>query len=160
MYARDNCPRYIAPPRRRHPAWMALLASCVVLGGCGIMGPRGEAMFAANEPTGSAEATEALAESSGLKRGDLAALAMALGRDAAGPDDAEARVWDNPAQGTGGRLIDVADVPGPDGHLCRTFKTTVNAPGGLSLLTGIGCRRPDGEWAIDGVATGPGASQG
>jgi surface antigen len=138
---------------------MAMLAACVALGGCGMMGPRGEAMFAGNDVTGSTvAATEALAESSGLKAGDLAALALALGRNADGPDDA--RIWDNPAQGTGGRLVDVADVPGPDGNLCRTFTTTVNAPEGLSLLTGIGCRRPDGAWGIDGVATGPGRAAG
>lgn len=161
MYARDNCPRYIAPPRGRHPVWMGLVVACVALGGCGMMGPRGEAMFAANDVTASApSASVALAESSGLKQGDLAALALALGRDADGPEDVQARIWDNPAQGTGGRLIDVADVPGPDGHLCRTFKTTVNAPDGLSLLTGIGCQRPDGQWGIDGVAAGPAAARG
>lgn len=160
MYARDNCPRYIALPRRFQPARVAMVVACVALGGCGMMGPRSDAMFAGNDVTASVSATDALAESSGLKTGDLEALALALGRDADGPDDADARIWDNPAQGTGGRLIDVADVPGPDGHLCRTFTTTVNAPEGLSLLTGIGCRRADGQWGIDGVAAGPGRAAG
>lgn len=158
MYARDNCLRYIALSRRFQPAGMAMLVACVALGGCGMLGPRGEAMFAGNDVTASASATEALAESSGLKAGDLEALALALGRDPGGPEDG--RVWNNAAQGTGGRLVDVADVPGPDGHLCRTFTTTVNAPEGLSLLTGIGCRRADGLWGIDGVASGPGRSAG
>ncbi|WP_018698593.1 RT0821/Lpp0805 family surface protein [Amorphus coralli] len=155
MYGGNAFARYIALRRPRHPAAAMAVAVCVALGGCGMFGPR-TAMLAGNDVTGSVEPqVEQLAESSGLKEGDLAALALALGEDAAGPDTG--RTWNNAAQGTGGRLVDVTDVPGPDGHLCRTFTTTVNAPTGLSLLSGIGCRRAGGVWVIDGLATGPGS---
>lgn len=158
MYGRRTFAPYIALAGRRHRTPAVLVACAVGLGGCGMFGS-GQAMLAGNDVTGSAPpAVDQLAESSGLKQGDLEALALALGEDPIGPD--AARTWENAAQGTGGRLVDVTDVPGPDGHLCRTFTTTVNAPTGLSLLTGIGCRRADGVWAIDGLATGPGSAKG
>lgn len=115
-------------------------------------------MLAASDTTASTEAlTDPILADTGLNPGDLKALAGSLG--AAGPGSGTDRTWANLEEGTSGRLSEVADVPVPSGGLCRSFVTTVNAPNGLFLMSGIGCRRADGSWVIDGLAPAEAASQ-
>ncbi|MDQ0317336.1 RT0821/Lpp0805 family surface protein [Amorphus orientalis] len=146
----DACARYIAPRARRHRTHVAVLVSCVTLGGCAFFGGS-ETMLAASDTTASVAAQpDPLLAETGLDTADLDALAFSLGSDPLTPE-AE-RTWSNPEAGTTGRLIEVTDVPAPSGGLCRSFVTSVNAPSGLFLLSGIGCRREDGNWVIDGLA--------
>lgn len=108
-------------------------------------------MFASSSETASNDPLrDPLLEGSGLSGNDLIAIGNALGTEVAVPTDQ--RIWENPAEGTGGRLIDVTDVPAPQNGLCRSFVTTVNAPTGLFLMSGIGCRRENGSWVVDGIA--------
>ncbi|MEW5422621.1 RT0821/Lpp0805 family surface protein [Amorphus sp. 3PC139-8] len=142
--------RYNALRLLRHRAPFVVLVCALSLGGCAMFGSGGKLFASSSETASNAPLSDPLLEGSGLSGNDLIAIGNALGTDVASP--AESRLWENPAEGTGGRLIDVTDIPAPDYGLCRSFVTTVNAPTGLFLMSGIGCRRPDGNWVVDGIA--------
>lgn len=82
---------------------------------------------------------------------DIAAIGAALATTR--PVIGSEALWDNPVTGSAGRVTEVVRLPAPDGRECRSFSTTVNGLGGLTALTGIGCREAaSDQFTIEGLA--------
>lgn len=82
---------------------------------------------------------------------DIAAIGAALATTR--PSVGSEALWENPVTGSAGRVTEVVRLPAQGGRECRSFATTVNGLGGLTALTGIGCRdATDAQFTIEGLA--------
>lgn len=81
---------------------------------------------------------------------DIAAIGSALARTP--PAAGSETKWDNPVTGSAGRISEVVALSPIGGRACWSFDTTVNGLGGLTALTGVGCRESDGHFVIEGLA--------
>ena len=123
-----------------------LTLGALLLGGCSLTEPD-------DFPTGSPGpfATGVDPKPGTLAATDIAAIGAALATTR--PVVGSEALWENPVTGSAGRVTEVVRVPAPDGRECRAFATTVNGLGGLSALSGIGCRTDaQDQFTIEGLA--------
>jgi len=78
---------------------------------------------------------------------DRVALNQATHRALAEPDG-EIVTWSNPETGNGGMVRPTRSFLGPQGTMCRQFRSSVAWGAGTTSGTGLACLQPDGSWSV------------